>query len=148
MATADKAEFQREATVRQFSAFYGFFNHVFNQTHLAGFEVKDAFRQAVNAKSYTEMGKFLNTGLWKGASSAFFYAVMQSFIHDAVRGQHKQDESWGKRAADALMEYGAGDIPGVREAGFAVGHAWSVASIPITALWTFRDSGNETLISG
>lgn len=133
-AIADKSEFHRERNVQQFSAFYGFFNHVFNQMHLAGFDVSDTARAALNEKSYTQMGKMLGSAAWKGFAAATFYAIAQSYNHHLVRGEEKEDATAGEWMTNSLIGFGTGMIPGVRESAFAASHAWSIAQIPVTSL--------------
>jgi len=131
----DKSQFSTDRSLRGFAQFYGFFNHVFNQLHIKGFNVAEKARAAQDAKTYWDTGKALGGAAWTSTSTMLFYGMSLAFIHHLVRGEPKNDEFWGVTAAKEFGGLIAGLLPGgPREATYAALHGeYARASIPLTA---------------
>lgn len=131
----DKSALANDKYLRWFTQFFGFWNHMYNQMHLAGFAAGEKWRDAQNAKNYGSAAASMGKGVMAGLIAAFFYVGAGAYFHWLVRGK-ESDEHWGKTAAKEIAGFFGGLVGGgVREASYAALHGeHAKASIPTTSM--------------
>jgi len=130
----DKSAFSTDRALRPFAQFYGFFNHVYNQMHLRGFEVAEGTRKGLSAEGFWDTGKAFGGAAWTASSALIFYWGALALIHQMVRGEPKNDDHWGKTFMKEMAGVATGTLPFIKETSYALLHGeYAKASIPLTA---------------
>lgn len=98
-----------------FTMFYGYFNHNFNQIYDSGRYMGESynfFKQGDIPAAAKAFGQF--------SRKMFYYLMWPAIVHQAVRGDMKQDENPAGFAAKAIAEQLAGGIPIVRDLSYGL----------------------------
>lgn len=105
----DQADVQRGNEYKKmFTMFYGYFNHNYNRE-------RDIARNFVKA-----WGEGNGLGMLAEVARLQTYITIPALVHEWIRGEQKEDESWGAYMARAIATQGTSTIPVVRDVGHFV----------------------------